>query len=223
MRSTRKVSALLLGVLLALTSGACSTDPDDGGNTDDDIDPVVMEDYLQRSWTKIPRITEALVRIVATVSGNPQTGVTFTPITNGVQGTVGVDLDNNGTFETSVNATVVYTNPSLGLAGGAHLTITAINAGSTTGTASADIALQGSSTVVFSSGEATLHPTQGPSLIEVSNGNITATASLTNPLLIGSADFGAGSTSGTAFFESNGSGGFRIRITSPDFATFTVP
>lgn len=222
MQGTSKFSAVMLGALLVLSSGACSTGPDDGDN-DDDIDPVVTEDYLQRNFTKIPRITDALVRIIATVNGNPQAGVTFIPITNGVQGSVGVDLDNNGSFETTVNATVVFTNPSLGLAGGAHLTVTAINAASTTGTAEADIALQGTSTVVFTNGTATLNPTEGPSEIEVSNGNITATASLTSPLLIGTADFAAGSTTGTAIFESNGAGGFQIRITSPDFATFTVP
>jgi hypothetical protein len=221
MWNTRNNAARLLAALVIVSAGACTTEPNDGD--DDDIDPEVTQDYLERNFAKIPRITDALVRIIATVNGNPQTGVTFVPITNGVQGTVGVDLDNNGSMETTVNATVVFINPSLGLAGGAHLTVTAIDAASTTGTASADIQLQGSSTVVFSDGEALLFPTEGPSEIEVSNGNITATASLTSPLLIGSADFSAGSTSGTAFFESNGAGGFRIRITSPNFETFTVP
>jgi hypothetical protein len=220
-RNTRNTPARLLAALLVLSGAACTTEPNDGD--EDDIDPEVTQDYLERNFSKIPRITEALVRIIATVNGNPQAGVTFVEITNGVQGTVGVDLDNNGSMETTVNATVIFTNPSQGLAGGGHLTVTAINAASTTGTASADIQLQGSSTVVFTDGEATLLPTEGPSEIEVSNGNINATASLTSPLLIGSADFAAGSTSGTAFFESNGAGGFRIRITSPDFETFTVP
>lgn len=221
MRGTRKASALIYGALLALGGLACTTDPDDGNGDPDDIDPVVTRDYLQRNFTKIPRITDALVRILAAVNGQPQSGVTFTPITGGVQGTVGVDLDNNGSMETTVNARVNFNNAQNLNAGGV-LTVTAINAGSTTGTASANLTVQGS-TVQFTSGQATLFPTNGPSQIDVSNGNITATASLTNPVLLGSVDFGAGNTSGTTFFESNGTGGFRIRVTSPDFATFTVP
>ncbi len=209
--------------LIALVLGCDLFEQDDNGDDGDAIDPVVTEAYLQRNFTKIPRITEAMARVLLTLNGNPQNGVTFVPITGGVQGTVGVDLDGNGSLETTVDARVILNNPQAGIAGGGVLTITAINAGSTTGTASANLAVQGSNTVVLSGGSATLFPTHGPSSIVVSNANLTATATLTNPLILGSADFASSATTGTAFFENNGSGGFQIRVTSPDFASFTVP
>ena len=214
----RRIGSVL--VLAALGTLACSSD---NGGSEDDIDPVVTEAYLRRSWTKIPRLTEALNRILLTMNGDPQPGVTFTQITGGVQGSVGVDLDNDGTQETTINARVILNNPSVGIAGGAVLTVTAINAASTTGTASADIALQSSTVVTFSDGEASLFPTQGPSHIEVADANLTVTLGVAGPLLIGSADFAAGSTSGTMFFENNGAGGFQLRVTSPDFESFVVP
>ena len=216
----RRITAVLL---LALSSGlACNPGNDDDGIDPDDINPAETEAYLSRNFAKIPRITEALNRILLTMNGNPQPGVVFTPITGGVTGSVGVDLDNNGVQETTVNATVILNNPSIGIAGGARLTITALNAESATGSAGVDVALQSSTVIVFSEGSGTLFPTEGPSVIDITDANLTVTLGAT-PLIIGSADFFAGNSSGTAIFESNGSGGFQIRVTSPDFDSFIVP
>jgi hypothetical protein len=215
----------LLFIPMVLLLGCDLFEPDDGGEDGDEdvIDPVVTQAYLQRNFAKIPRITDAMGRVLLTLSGTPQDGVTFVPITGGVQGTVGVDLDGNGSLETTVDARVILNNPSAGIAGGGVLTITAINAASTGGNATANVTLVGSSTVTLSSGSATLFPTQGPSQINVANASLTVTPTLNNPSIVGSADFASAGTTGTAFFENNGSGGFRIRVTSPDFTTFTVP
>lgn len=200
-----------------------SEDDVDNGGEEEVIDPVVTQAYLQRNFTKIPRLTDAMGRVLLTLNGSPQNGVTFTAITGGVQGTVGVDLDGNGSLETTVEARVILNNPSAGIAGGGVLTVTTINAASTGGNATANLTLVGSSTVTLSNGAATLFPTQGPTQIIVANANLTVTATLNNPSIAGSANFASASTTGTAFFENNGSGGFRIRVTSPDFTTFTVP
>ena len=217
----RRTRSLLL--LTALGAGfACNPGNDDDGIDPDDINPAETQAYLERNFSKIPRITEALNRILLTMNGNPQPGVVFTQITGGVTGSVGVDLDNNGQQETTVNATVILNNPQAGIAGGARLTITAINAASTTGAAGVDVAMQSSSTIVFSEGSGTLFPTEGPSVIDFADANLTVTLGAT-PLILGSADFFAGNSSGTIIFENNGSGGFQIRVTSPDFDSFIVP
>lgn len=204
----------------------CDLFKSDKGNDntggDDAIDPVVTQAYLQRNLAKIPRITDAMGRVLLTLNGTPQDGVTFTSVTGGVEGTVGIDLDGNGSLETSVNARVILNNPSVGIAGGAVLTITAITAASTGGNASASLTLVGNN-VTLSNGVATLFPTNGPTQINVVNANLTVTPTLNNPSIVGSANFASASTTGTMFFENDGSGGFRIRVTSPDFATFTVP
>lgn len=198
---------------------------DEGQNNnggDDVIDPVVTRAYLQRNLAKIPQITDAMGRVLATLNGTPQNGVTFTTVTGGVEGTVGVDLDGNGSLETSVTARVILNNPSVGIAGGAVLTITAINAASTGGNASASLTMVGNN-VTLSNGAATLFPTNGPTQINVVNANLTVSPTLNNPSIAGSANFASAGTTGTMFFEPDGSGGFRIRVTSPDFDTFTVP
>lgn len=220
---TRARTLLLIPLVLLFSCDLFRSDEggdDTGGEV---IDPAVTQAYLQRNFAKIGRITDAMGRVLLTLNGTPQNGVTFTTITGGVQGTVGLDLDENGSLETTVNARVILINPSVGIAGGATLTVTAIDAASTGGNASASVTLVGTSIVTLSNGHATLFPTQGPSQITIANANLTITPTLTNPSITGSADFTSGSTIGTAFFENNGSGGFRIRVTSPDFATFTVP
>jgi hypothetical protein len=207
-------------VTLALLSGGCTTGSDAGG---DELDPQLTEAYLQRNFAKIPRITEALTRILATFNGDPQPGVTFTTITGGVQGTVGVDLDNNGSYETSVSATVLLNNPQLGIAGGAQLTVTALNAASATGTGQVNVDLVNATTVAFSNGSALLYPTHGPESITISDANLVVSLGGGTPNLSGSAAFAGGGKSGNIFFEPNGSGGFRLRVTSPDFDEFTIP
>lgn len=204
----------------ALLLGGCSSLGNDDG---DELDPQVTEAYLQRNFQKVPRITEALTRILATINGNPQPGVTFTPVTGGVQGTVGLDLDNNGSMETSINATVILNNPQLGIAGGAVLTVTALNAASATGTGQVSVDLVNSNTVAFSNGGALLYPTNGPESISLSSANLVVTVGAGTPSITGSANFAGGGKSGTVYFEPEGSGGFRMRVTSPDFDTFIVP
>jgi len=220
---TRSRALLLIPLALGLGCDLFNSEDGDNNGEDEVIDPVVTQAYLQRNFTKIPRITDALGRVLLTLNGSPQNGVTFTPITGGVEGTVGVDLDGNGSLETTVDARVILNNPAAGIAGGGVLTVTAIHAASTGGNATANVTLVGSSTVTLSNGNGTLFPTQGPSQIAIANANLTVTPTLNNPSIVGSAAFASSGTTGTAFFENNGSGGFQIRVTSPDFATFTVP
>lgn len=207
---------------LLLATGGCSASGNDN-DTGDPLDPDATQEMLQRNfYTTIPLLTDGLARALATLNGNPQPGVTFAPIPGGVQGTVAADLDGNGSMESSLDARIILTNPAQGVAGGAMVTITAINTATLSGTASTGIALVGPNTVGYINGEASLHPSSGLRAITVTNGNFTASLGYHNPVLSGSADFRVGSTNGTVFFEPNG-GGFRMRVTSSRFPTFTVP
>lgn len=220
MKFSRPVSAaaavLVLGIAGCLSSGSNTT-------TTDTLDPAALRGYLERNFAKIPVLTEAMGRIVTAASGGSATGVAFTSIPGGVQGTVTVDLDGNGSMESSIDAKLMYNDESMGMAGGATFTVTRINAPYVSGTSVANVMVTGNgSQVSFTSGTADLTPTYGPH-VTVPSVAFTVSPTLQTPTIIGHADFIADNKSGTLFFESNGSGGWKIRVASPDFAGFTVP
>ena len=213
-------SSLALGVAACLTFGS---DSSGNNNTNQSFDPVKMQSYLSRNFSHIPYILDALNRVLGAANGLNPPGVTYTRTSTGITGTVTVDLKGNGSDIGTVNATLTYTNPAVGISGGGTLAMTSINTGSTTGTANAAVAVNGNFTsVTFSNGSADLHPTSAPELL-ITNANLTATPTFTNTSILGSAGFATDNKTGTVFFESNGSGGWRIRVTSPNFATFTIP
>ena len=123
---------ILSALTLALALAAVSCGDEDGGP-----DGNTPEDVLTQGLSTIPQMGEALSRLVLTLQGTPQPGVNITPITDGVQGTLGVDLDDNGSNETTVFGSLVYVDPNVGLAAGATLTITDIDGPGVDGTLSA--------------------------------------------------------------------------------------
>jgi hypothetical protein len=226
--SSRKMGVVL--TVLGLTVAGCF---DVGTNTSATVplDPVKMQAYMTRNFSHVPNLTEALGRVVLAANGGHPAGVSYTQTANGIQGTVLVDVKGDGTDSATVNATVTYNNPSLGIAGGATAAITSITSNNLTGSANASIAIAGAGSILmFSSGAADLQYKNGPELV-ISSANLTVTmgtslvtANSSGPItILGSADFSADSKTGTIFFESNGAGGWRIRVVSPNFATFTVP
>lgn len=222
MLSRRTVGAvafiLVLGIAGCFDVGTTTTTT---SNTT--LDPVKFQSYVARNYSKIPILFEALSRIVTAANGGTAAGVTFSNIAGGVQGTVGVDLDQNGSMESSINAKLIYNNPAVGLSSGATFTVTNINTPYVSGTSTSTVTESGNgSQINFTSGTADLTPNYGPH-ITVPSASLTVTPSLQSPSLIGHVDFSAGTSTGTLFFESNGAGGWRIRAVGADFTTFTVP
>jgi hypothetical protein len=217
MKSNRVPAAALFIIVTGCASAGSS------GTRQAGLDPAALQTYLQRNFARIPVLTEAMSRIVVAASGGNATGVTFTNITGGVQGTVGVDLDGNGSMESSIDATLMYDNPASGIGGGATFTVTHINAPYVSGTSTATVSVTGNgSQINFTSGSADLTPTYGPR-VTVPSVAFTVSPTLTAPTIIGHADFIADNKTGTLFFESSTSTGWKIRVSSPDFPGFTVP
>jgi len=215
-----RTGAAVLIVTLAL-SGCLSIGT--SSTTTEKLDPAKMQSFLSRNLTHVTIIYDGLNRIVAAANGSQTSGVTFTNITGGVQGTVGYDLDGNGSMESSINAKLIYNNPAVGINGGGTFTVTEINAPYLSGTATAVLAVSGGgSTINITSGSADLVPDNGPHLT-IPSVSLAITPTLQNPTILGHADFAADDDTGTVFFESNGSGGWRMRVTGSSFTTFTVP
>jgi len=182
-----------------------------------------MQSYMSRNFTHIASIIDGVSRVIQAANGGHPAGVSYTNTATGVQGTVTVDLKGDGSEIATVNATITYNNPAQGISGGATMSVSSINSASTTGSATAGVAVGGGGTTVqFSSGTADLHPTDGPDL-SISGANLTVSPTLSTPTIIGSAAFAADNKTGNVFFESNQSGGYKIRVTSSAFTTFTVP
>jgi len=224
--SNPKIGFAVVGLLLGI--GGCASI--DNGTTTTPLDPVKMQAYLQRNFSHVPNITEAMSRVIQAANGGHPAGVTYTQTASGITGTILLDVKGDGTDSATVKAAITYNNPSAGIAGGATAAINSITSPNLTGSANANLAVNTAGSVVtVSSGTANLKYTSGPELaisganITVSTGSSLKGASLVGMTILGSADFHADNKSGTIFFESNGSGGWRIRVVSPDFATFTVP
>ena len=212
----------LVVTVVTLGTISCASINNPGTSTTT-LDPVAMKTFLSRNFSNVTIVYDGLARIIAAAKGSTTSGVNFTNITGGVQGTVGYDLDGNGSMESNISAKLIYTNPALGIDGGGTFTVTGINAPYLQGTAVAALTISGGGTQVnVTSGTADLQPTYGPR-ITIPSVSLAITPTLQNPTVLGHADFAAGGDAGTLFFESNGSTGWRIRVTSPDFATFTVP
>src|SRR5262245_27750206 len=116
MTSFRSVS--LRAVLFATLVGtAACKDATGGGNENLNWDSPTAKAFLQRNFVRIPRIIQAITRVLETANGQPQSGVSFVPITGGVQGTVAADLDGDGTMESSIDAKLIYLDEAVGIEG----------------------------------------------------------------------------------------------------------
>ena len=189
------------------------------------FDPARMQAYIQRNFAHTPNLTRAVGRLIEAADGGHPVGVTYTGSATGIQATVLIDVKGDGTDSARAILTLSYRTPALGIAGGAAVTITSLTSPNLTGSASGTLAISGGgSSVALSNGSAELQYPNSPKLI-ISSANLSVTtgAGSSPVMILGSADFRADNKSGTIFFENNGAGGWRIRVVSPDFATFTVP
>jgi hypothetical protein len=200
----RHQSSSILMVALLVASG-CG---EDGGN---DPDPTTPEELLTDGLAKIPQMGEALTRLVLTIQGTPQPGVNITPITDGVQGSVGVDLDNNGSHETTVNGSLVYVDPNVGLAGGATLTITDIDGPTDIdGNLTALVTPASATDVIINPGTGFIDSPAG----DISVDGMTIVVSFGTPTLqlSGSAQFTLAGDVGLLSFGDDGQGGMILTL-----------
>lgn len=206
----------LAAITIVLALANCS---DGGSNNDDEFTPDDLENSLVHSFDNIPQMGDALTRVVQTLQGNPQPGVSFTNVTGGVQGTVGVDLDGNGSMETTVSGTLIYIDPQQGIAAGANLHITGISGGPADGDFTGVIAPL-SPTAFALSGSGGF--SGGGVEVGVSGAAVSVDVATPAPVLDGIAYFQVNAEDGTMYFEDDGAGGFQLRV---DFGgeEFVVP
>jgi hypothetical protein len=208
--------------LAALIAVACSSNSDNGNNNTVDASNF-RQDFSFALENNLPGFGDAMNRMIGAAHGTAENGVTITQITNGVQASVGVDVNGVGTLETTLNGTLVYLNSSQGLAGGATLTLTSIAGGAPQTASGAGVITQtGPAVLTVSNGHfSTQTQTQHHSL-SITQANLTLDASAANPVVTGTAQFTFDAVSGTLTFQSTGSG-FRVQVSGSGFATFTVP
>lgn len=211
-------TAMVLAIVSAI--GGCSS----GGNSNNG-DPTDFHGQLSDALlNNLSGFGTALKRLALAVNGTAQTGVTLTDITNGVQGTVGVDVDGDGAMETSVAGKLVYLNAGQGLAGGANFTLTGITGGAPqTASGSATVTQTGPAVLTISNGAFTTHTDTRGNNLSVSQASISADASGTDLVLTGTAHFTFNALTGTLTFQPDGQGSFRIQVSGSGFTTFTVP
>jgi hypothetical protein len=206
------------GLLLLLSCDLFeATDENDGA-----LEPGAMQDFLETSFPNVPNLTEALQRLVLTASGSPQPGVNLIPTATGAQGTLDIDFDGDGIRERTVAGRITLNDVQAGIAGGGTLQITGMTGGSSELTASTQVQQVGSSTLSFGPGNAVFR-TAGGTDVAIPDMSFTVQQGVSGPIILGYMDFAGGDVSGTMLFESSGSAGWRIRVTSPDFNEFTVP
>lgn len=215
-RPTPRTMAALATLLTLAGAGCDSKSSDEGGVT-----AAEMKLVLEGTFGNIPNLQDALDRLVTTLQGTPQPGVTLTPITDGVQGSVTVDPDGDGTAQVTVNGTLVYIDPQQGIDGGAVLTIASITGGGTTGTLTVAAVPTSPTDVAFSPGSGSFQ-TSSSNDITVPVINFTLDASGATPVLDGFVTFGVDGNPGSMFFEDDGLGGFQLRVVFLD-EEFIVP
>jgi hypothetical protein len=217
-----RMFSIRTAALASLLTGAACKDATEGGNQNPEWDSPTAQAFLTRNFVRIPRLIQAITRVLETANGQPQPGVDFTPIAGGVQGTVAADLDGDGTMESTVDAKLIYLDEEAGIDGGATLTITAIHSTAATGHFQSRLTLN-STTIFLDQSSGVINPANGPSQIDVAEANFEITPTFQSPTVKGHVDFAVNGKTGTMIFESDGQGGFRIRVVSEDFPGFTVP
>jgi hypothetical protein len=207
-------------VALAVVAAGCSSSTGDGGGGDaEDFETQLGEAFTNN----LAGFAESLERLLLAASGNPQQGVTLTPTETGATGSVGVDVNGDGSLETSVNGTLTYLNPSAGFAGGATLVINSITGGApqdASGTAT--ITPLGPATIAVTNGSFETHTDTRGNDLYLDDVNLTVDASGSAIHATGSASFEFNDLEGTLTFL-NPSSGYAIQVSGPGFETFTIP
>jgi hypothetical protein len=213
--------AAAAAVVAALALGSCSED--EGGNGGGGDEGAVLEERLLNGIDNVPGFTDALNRLVLTVNGSPQPGVSITPIAGGYAGTVQVDLTEDGNFDTSASGTLIFNDESVGLAGGALLTVDDVEE-LDTGTGSANVSQTGFASVALTNGNFSgTRTTTNPELeLNISDANLGLDTSTGQLVVSGTNDFFYNGLDGNMEFVPV-PGGFEIDVSGDGFEPFTVP
>lgn len=206
-------------VLAALVLGSCGDESNGGGGGGEE---EVLQERLESGLDYTPAFTDAIDRLITTINGSPQPGVNIAPTGDGYSGTVAVDLDGNGSFDTSVSGTLTFNDPGAGLAGGAILGISAVE-GLTTVVGQAAIGVTGPASAYIANGEfyGARTGTNPPLDLNVSNANMSLDVSTGNLVVSGGTEFDYNGLVGTMAFVP-AADGFEIQVAGDDFDPFTV-
>lgn len=205
----------ILTVALALVASGCGDDSNDPGG----VTPGDVEQLLQNTFSDIPTIGNAFTRLIATLEGNPQPGVTLTPITNGVQGSVALDFDGNGSMEATVHGRLVYVDPNVGISAGATLTITSVDGAATDGTLTVVVVPFSATGLAFGPTSGEFDPPGSGNIVTIEQFFLTADLSSPTPVLDGFGSFAIEDESGDITVRDDGNGGIEITV---DFGGETI-
>ena len=198
----------ILTVALALVASGCGDESNDPGG----VTPGDLEQLLQDTFSDIPVMGEAFIRLSLALDGNPQPGVTLNPITNGFQGSVSLDFDGNGSMEATVHGTVILIDPNVGIAGGATLTITSIDGAATDGTLSVVVVPFSATGLAFGPGSGEFDPPGSGNIVTIDQIFLTADLSSPTPVLDGFGSFAIEDESGDITVRDDGNGGIEITV-----------
>jgi hypothetical protein len=212
----KAISSLTVGLALG-ASGCGDSSSDESGVTPGDV-----EQLLQSTFSDIPVIADAFTRLSLALDGTPQPGVTLTPITNGFQGSVALDFDGNGSMEATVHGRLVLTDPNVGIAGGATLTITSIQGAATDGTLTVGVVPFSATGLAFGPGSGEFDPPGSGNILTIDQIFLTADISQPTPLLDGFGSFAIEDEPGDITVRDDGNGGIEITVTFGG-ETFTIP
>lgn len=206
---------------LAVVAGGCSSSTGDDGDGGDAEDFAIQ--FGEAFTNNLAGFAESLERLLAAAAGNPQDGVTFNPTANGATGSVAVDVNGDGSLETSVNGTLTYLDPGVGLAGGAVLVINGITGGAPqTASGTATIVPLGPASIAITNGSFETHTDTRGNDLYLDDVNLTVDASGAQIHATGTAEFEFNDLVGTLTFL-NPASGYAIQVSGPGFDTFTIP
>jgi len=223
-----RVGSVVGLVALGLFGGvdACSDEPTAGGNGNLS-DPAHFEAVMRATITQgTIGVMDGISRLTVALAGGTADGVTLTPSGGGVVAAVGVDLDGDGSRESTITGTLTGN-----LSAGAQITISSITSSqqptlSASGSASIVEQAPGLFLIDNASGSGGADPPGSGNAANVTVTGAILTLDLTTGIPDGLIDMlitGEGSTlSVSALFSSDGSGGFSVQFIGDNFE-FTVP
>lgn len=210
MNAIRTTGAALGVPILALSLASC----DLNFVGDKQVTEDTLREYYESGSPFV--LLEAAQRLLLAIDGNQVPGVTLMPNGNRVDGTIGMDFDYNGSLETEVVGNVQFPNANMSFDDGAQVTISGVTGSRVDGSMSATATTVGASTVAIDGTGSFQGDSDDPVDLDL---DLSVTPAV--GLVLGTVDIDAGDLTATAFYEDNGSGGFRVRIVGDDFE-FTV-